>query len=69
MSTIDAAAVYDGCRERLEHLLGTDVDADLVEAAIDACPLDDEHKAALWLWAIAPFDPTTLRARDIPSGA
>ena len=60
MSTIDAAAVFDGCREGLQRLLGDRVDIDVVERAIASYPLDDDEKAALWLWALAPFDPATL---------
>jgi hypothetical protein len=60
MSTIDAATVFAHCRERLQELLGDQADITVVEQAIAGYPLDDEEKAALWLWAIAPFDPTTL---------
>jgi hypothetical protein len=60
MSTIDAATVFHGCRERLQGLLGDDADITVVEHAIAGYPLDDEENAALWLWAIAPFDPATL---------
>lgn len=67
MSAIDVAAVYDVCRTGLKDLLGADTDAHVVEATIDAYPLDDEHKAALWLWAIAPFDHAALGVTDKPS--
>lgn len=60
MGTIDAATIFDACRERLQGLLGDDADITVVEHAIAGYPLDDEEKAALWLWAIAPFDPATL---------
>jgi hypothetical protein len=69
MSTIDAATVFDRCRERLQHLLGEHADITVVEHAIAGYPLDDEEKAALWLWAIAPFDPATLSAQQLPDGA
>jgi len=59
MSTIDAATIFDACRELLQGLLGDDADITVVEHAIAGYPLDDEE-AALWLWAIAPFDPATL---------
>ena len=61
MSTIDTATVFDACRERLQALLGDRADVAVIERAIDSYPLGDDEKAALWLWAIAPFDPTTLR--------
>jgi hypothetical protein len=67
MSTIDAATVFDSYRERLQGLLGDHADITVVERAIASYPLDDEEKAALWLWAISPFDPATLSrhpARD-----
>lgn len=60
MSTIDAATVFEVCRERLQALLGDDADIGVVERAIASYPLDDEEKAVLWLWAITPFDPATL---------
>jgi len=66
MSTIDAATVFDACREQLQVLLDDRADIALVESAIDSYPLGDEEKAALWLWAIAPFDRATLRQlRDV----
>jgi len=66
MSTIDAATVFDACRERLQVLLGDRADIAVVETAIDSYPLGDEEKAALWLWAIAPFDPASLsQLRDV----
>jgi hypothetical protein len=58
--SIDAATVFGVYRERLRGLLGEHVDITAVECAIASYPLDDEEKAALWLWAIAPFDPATL---------
>jgi hypothetical protein len=64
MTALDPAAVFAGCRERLKDLLGDDVDIAVVEGAIAAYPLDDEEKAALWLWALAPFDPATLGALE-----
>jgi len=57
MSTIDAATVFDGCRERLQRLLGDHVDIGVVERAIASYPLDEDEKAALWLWALAPSTP------------
>jgi len=60
MSTSDAATIYDGCRERLQRLLGDQADITVVERAIAGYPLNDDEKAALWLWALAPFDPATL---------
>jgi hypothetical protein len=63
MSTTDAATVFDGCRDRLEALLGDHADTAVVEREIAGYPLDDEEKAALWLWAIAPFDAATLGRR------
>ncbi len=68
MSTIDAATVFDVCRERLQGLLGDDADITVVEHAIAGYPLDDEEKAALWLWAIAPFDPATLSRHMLLDG-
>jgi hypothetical protein len=63
MSTIDAASVFDACREQLRAVLGDAADITVVEGAIAGYPLDDEAKAALWLWAMAPFDPDTLSRR------
>jgi hypothetical protein len=63
MSTIDAATVFDGYRELLQELLGDHADITVVEHAIAGSPLDDEEKAALWLWAAAPFDPAAFRRR------
>ena len=60
MSTIDDTTVFDDCRDRLQVLLGDEPDITVVESAIATYPLDDDEMAALWLWAIAPFDPTTL---------
>ena len=57
---LDKGAIFDGCRERLQALLGDHADITVVERAIANYPLDDEERAALWLWAIAPFDPTTV---------
>jgi hypothetical protein len=68
MSPIDPATVFEGCRERLQALLGDDVDITVVEDAIAAYPLDDDEKAALWLWAIAPFDPASLGIREQQGG-
>jgi hypothetical protein len=68
MTVIDAAAVFDGCRERLGELLGEEPDIDVVETAIDAYPLDEEEKAALWLWASAPLDPDRLRLQQLGGG-
>lgn len=66
MSAIDATTVFDACRERLQALIGDHADITVVERAIDAYPLDDEEKAALWLWAITPFDAATLtQLRDV----
>jgi hypothetical protein len=62
-STIDAATVFAACRELLQGLLGDRADITVVEHAIAGYPLDDEEKATLWLWAIAPFDPATLSRR------
>ena len=69
MSTIDAAAVFDACREQLQELLGDHADITIVEHAIASYPLDDEEKAALWLWATAPFDPATLSFLQTLDGA
>lgn len=60
-----ADAVFDGCRERLQALLGGHADLTVVEHTIASYPLDSEEKAALWLWAIAPFDPATLELSDL----
>jgi hypothetical protein len=68
MSALDPATVFDGCRERLKALLGDDADITVVESAIARYPLDDDEKAALWLWALAPFDPATLGAREPRAG-
>jgi hypothetical protein len=57
--------VFDGCRELLQRLLGGHVDLTVVEDAIASYPLDDEEKAALWLWATAPFDPATLNLSQL----
>lgn len=65
MSTIDAAAAFAAYRERLQALLGEHADIAAVERVIAGYQLDDEEKAALWLWAVAPFDPAQLsRLRD-----
>lgn len=61
MSVIDAVTVFGVYRERLRELLGDDADISIVERAITSHQLDDDDKCALWLWAIAPFDPATLR--------
>jgi len=64
MTALDPATVFAGYRDRLKDLLGDDADISAVEGAIDAYPLDDDEKAALWLWALAPFDPATLGALE-----
>lgn len=69
MRPVDAANVFDGCRERLQALLGDQTDFTAVEHAIAGYQLDDEEKAALWLWAIAPFDPSTLSCHELRDGA
>jgi len=45
-----------------DSFLGDDADIATVERAIADYPLDDEHKAALWLWAIAPSIPPPCAA-------
>ena len=64
----DQGAVFDGCRERLRGLLGDHADLTIAEHAIAGYPLDDEEKAALWLWATAPFDPATLNLSHLRDG-
>lgn len=64
----DQVAVFDGCRERLRGLLGDHADLTIAEHAIASYPLDDEEKAALWLWATAPFDPATLNLSRLRDG-
>jgi hypothetical protein len=59
----NAATVFDSCRERLQQFLGDQADISVVENAIASYPLDDDEKAALWLWAIATFDSATLSDR------
>jgi hypothetical protein len=64
----DEGAVFDGCRERLRGLLGDHADLTIAEHAIAGYPLDDEEKAALWLWATAPFDPATVSLCQLRDG-
>jgi hypothetical protein len=64
----DQVAVFEGCRERLRGLLGDHADLTIAEHAIASYPLDDEEKAALWLWATAPFDPATLNLSRLQDG-
>jgi hypothetical protein len=68
MSTSDAATIYDGCRERLQQLLGDHADITVVERAIANYPLNDDEQAALWLWALSPFDPATLTHHQARGG-
>lgn len=63
MSAIDPTDISDTSRARLEHILGPHADSTVVKRAIERAQ-DDAALAAVWRWATAPFDPTTLDVRD-----
>jgi hypothetical protein len=56
MTSTRAPLPFDGCRERLDELLGARADMDVVERVIDTCALDRDEKDALWLWASGQRD-------------
>lgn len=59
MSATEPEHVTDAGRAHVERILGPHADSSAVEHAIERLH-GDATLAAVWRWATAPFDPTTL---------
>ena len=62
MSRASKTAVsFRDCRTAVDCQIDAGRTFGQVEDFISACPLDEEHKAALWLWAWLHQPPEVLR--------
>jgi hypothetical protein len=51
MTTLDGAASFRDYRNAIDGQIEAGFTFEQIEDFIDACSVDDEQKAALWLWA------------------